>query len=371
MKLLIAGNIANHSYFLVKLLRKDGIDAELLIKKNPRQTEDPLFSDDQLVDYPSWIRFWDGTKISWKLDIIRIMRKYELIQASTELPIFSQFSGRPYVTYATGADVAKLAFENSMKGRLLRRAYRKTKLLIIGAPYLYKYTTKLKIPNVVFIPVLSDYTKFNPQESLKKNNAKFTIFHPTNHVWDYKKNDRLLRAFVRVAKEKDNVHMILINRGPDFSRSIQILDNPHTINKFTVIDGTVAQSEISKFYNQADVVADQFGVGSTGLIGQEVMACGKPLLQYIDTDLYEKFYGTSPSVINARTEDEIYNALIRLINEPDTGKIMAKRAREWLLKYHNHDKIIKEYIYVYNSILNGTNFETIQEWLKNDREKWE
>lgn len=369
MNLLIAGNLANHGYNLSKLLRKNGFPAELLIRKNPIQTEDPRFADEQLKEYPNWIRFWDSSKISWKLDIIRIMRKYELIQSSTELPIFSQFSGRPYISYATGADIAKLAFENSLKGRLLRRAYHKAKLVIIGAPYLFKYAIQLKIQNVIFIPVLADYTKFNPQQAIKEDNKKFTIFHPTNHVWDYKKNDRLLRAFVRLAKEKKDIHLILINRGPDFSRSMQILDNPHTADKFTVIDKTIPQSEISKFYNESDVVADQFGVGSTGLTGQEVMACEKPLLQYIDTSLYEKFYGESPPVVNARTEDEIYEALTKLINEPDIGKTRAKSARDWILKHHNPDKIIKEYIYVYNSLMDGTNFQTIKEWLKNDRIK--
>ena len=362
MKFLIAGNLANHGYFLAKLLRKNGFDADLLTRSDSQVTEDPKFLDNDLNDYPEWIKFWDGKKSGWKLDVLKIMRKYDLIQASTELPIFAYMSGKPFISFTTGADIVKLANEKSVKGFLLKRAYKKSRVLIFPGPYLYKYVKKLKIKRSVFLPLLWDYEKFQSKIEFKKN-EKFTIFHPTNHLWYYKKNDRFLKAFSKLAEEVKNIQLIIINRGPDFEKSLKILDNPVTKKQVTILPQTLPQSELVNYYQESDVIVDQFGVGSTGLIGQEVMACGKPLMQYIDDSLYEKFYSEKPPILNAQSEDEIYQKLYSLVNDPSLGKQIGKKSQEWILKHHNHEKIIQKYIYLYNAINDKVEFNKIQETL--------
>lgn len=362
MKFLLAGNLANHGYFLAKLLRKNGFYVDLLARKDSQITEDPKFLDKDLTDYPEWIEFWNGKKSGWKLQILKIMRKYDLIQASTELPIFAYTSGKPFISFTTGADIVKLANEKSVKGILLKMAYKKSRVLIFPAPYLYKYVKKLKIKRSVFLPLLWDYEKFQSNIEFKKN-EKFTIFHPTNHVWYYKKNDRFLKAFVKFSKENKRAHLILINRGPDFEKSLKILEKPITKEQVTILPQTLPQSELVNYYHKSDVIVDQFGVGSTGLIGQEVMACGKPLMQYIDDSLYEKFYSEKPPILNAQSEDEIYQKLSSLVNDPSLGKQIGKKSQEWILKHHNHEKIIQKYIYLYNTINDKVEFNKIQETL--------
>jgi len=126
---------------------------------------------------------------------------------------------------------------------------------------------------------------------------------------------------------------------------------------------TLPLSELVNYYHKSDVIVDQFGVGSTGLIGQEVMACGKPLVQYIDDSLYEKFYSEKPPILNAQSEDEIYQKLYSLVNDPSLGKQIGKKSQEWILKHHNHEKIIQKYIYLYNAINDKVEFNKIQETL--------
>lgn len=363
MEILIAGNLANHGYLLSKLLREEGVSVDLLLRKNPSKTEDPK-SVDSLNEYPDWIKFWNGSRFDWKYQVIKKMRKYDLIHASTELPIFAYISHRPYIAFATGADVVKLANENSLKGFLLRRAYHNARVFIFGSPYQEKYVNRLKIKRTIFIPILWDHTKFNPSNKHKKNNERFIIFHPTNHLWYYKKNDRFMRAFVRIAKEYNNVYLIMINRGADFEKSIKVLGEDLLRDKVTILPETLPQSQLTDYYHNSDLVVDQFGVGSTGLIGQEVMACAKPLLQYIDVSTYEKFYSESPPILNAETEDQIYLAIQNLLNDTKLGVEIGKKAREWLLKYHDHSKIIQKYIYLYNAINDKENFNEIKETIR-------
>jgi len=363
MKFLLAGNLVNHGYFLGKLLRNNGFEADLLIRKNPKLTEDPKFLDKDILEYPEWIKFWDDKKFTWKFQVVKLMRKYDLIQASTELPIFASVSGKSFISFTTGADVVKLANEKSFKGFLLRLAYKKSKAVIFPAPYLYKYVKKLHIENNLFIPLLWDYEKFQPK-NISKNNEKFVIFHPTNHLWYYKKNDRFLRAFTRLIKEKNKIHLIIINRGSDFEKSLEIIKDAIQEKKVTILPETIPQSELVNFYHNADLIVDQFGVGSTGLIGQETMACGKPLLQFVDIGLYKKFYREPPPILNAENEDEIYCSIMKLLNDPKLGVEIGKKSREWLLKYHDHSKIIRKYIYLYNAINDKENFNEIKETIR-------
>lgn len=361
MHFLVAGNLANHGYFLTKLLRKNGFKADLLARIDVKSTEDPKYLDSNLTEYPEWIKFWNGNNPQWKFKVVSLMRGYDLIQASTELPIFAYLSRKPFISFTTGADIAKLASENSVKGFILRRAYHDSKVVIFPAPYLYKYVQRSKIKRSLFIPLLWDYEKFLNIKT--QSNEYFTIFHPTNHVFDYKKNDLFLKAFIKIVKENKKVRLIMINRGPDFPKSLELINKSGVAEYVTILPRSIPQSEIANYYAMSDVIVDQFGVGSTGLIGQEVMACGKPLIQYINNDLYCQFYGESPPILNARTEIEIYEKLRDLIVDPSLGLRTGKESQEWILKHHNHESVIKKYINLYNLVYEQASFEKINEVL--------
>lgn len=363
MKLVVAGNLVNNGYQIVKFLRKYGLNADLLTNKNSSLVNDPKFFDKNLDCYPQWIRFWNGSKRNWPLKIIKIMREYDVVSASSELPIFALFSRKPFVVLTTGSDVTELAHKNTIKGLLLRLAYKKANIVIFLAPFMYPSIIKLKIKRSLFLPIAWDYTKFHPEEKQTNQNGKFTIFHPSSHIWKVKGNNKFLKAFVKLCKEHDDVHLILIKRGIDFEKSLKILDTPQSKGKYTIIPQSLDQNKLPEFYNQADVVVDSFILGTTGLIGQEAMSCEKPLIQAVDKNLYEKFYDEIPPIINAQNEHEGYTALKHLIENKTLAKEIGKKSRKWLLKYHDPQKIIKKYIYVYNAVNEKKDFQTIKDEL--------
>lgn len=364
MRVLVAGNLANTGYQIAKLLNAKEIEAELLIKKNDLPIHDPK-SLDNIAEYPNWVRFWDGAKKSWKFEIIGIMKKYDIVHASTELPIFAMFSGRPYIAMATGDDINELAQKKSIKGFLLKLAYQKAKAVVYTGTYMYPSVINLKLRNALFIPLLWDYEKFNSVQ-VSRNNEKFTIFHPTNHYWKDKGNDRFLRAFVRLAKVKNNVHLITINRGQDFQKSLEILNVPELKGKFTILPETLPQCQLPEIYAKVDAVVDQFVAGSLGLIGQEAMASEKPLITHLDKELYLKIYGEIPPILNAKTETEIYDSLVQLLSDTKMHDRIGKDSRKWLLKHHNPDMVIGKYIYLYKSILDKKKFEEIKNNITSD-----
>ena len=186
------------------------------------------------------------------------MRNYDLIQSSTELPIFTMFSGKPFISYTTGSDIIELAHQNNLKGFLLRRAYKQSKIVVFAALYMYPSIEKLKIRNSIFLPILWDYEKFSQSNENNVENEKMIIFHPTRHDWAVKGNDRLMKAYVKLAHKRNDVHLITINHDIDAKKSLQILKDGNIEGKYTILPKSLTQNELQEYYQKIDVVADDY-----------------------------------------------------------------------------------------------------------------
>jgi len=174
MRILHAGNMVNLGYVVVNNLRKVGVDADLLTEKNPHKMSDPVNIDSSLKEnYPDWIKLFDKKKANWKIDVLKTMRdkKYDLIHSYVEFPIFSYISRRPFLAYAQGSDLRELAFSKSLKGNLLRRAYKKAKVVITAQPDHVPLMSKLKITRWLFLPVPWEFTF--EQQAITNNTLDF------------------------------------------------------------------------------------------------------------------------------------------------------------------------------------------------------
>ncbi len=363
MKILHVGNMANLGYVMVSHLRTEGIEAELLMEKNPPPLSEPLKFDSDLKNkYPEWISFYDKISRLWKYDIIKKMRnkKYDIIQAYVELPIFAYLARKPFIVYTQGSDLRELAFSNSIRGWLLRRAYRKSKLVMLGQPDHLPLTKKLKLKNVIFLPA-----PWIPKQKLikksKNHSNSFVIFHPSALYWRLKGNDILIRGFAKFIKNNRDSLLLLVARGPDLNKTKELIKSLDIESNIKFLN-TLSQDEMSKFYSQSDIVADQFIIGSMGGIALEALYAGKPLLTFINEELHEKVYPEIPPVANAKNSEEVYLKLIEL-NDKNFQNSLGDKGRDWVTKYHSPESIVSQLKIIYQSILNDDSLEKIKERL--------
>jgi len=356
--------MANVGYMISRQLRKDGIIVDLLMPKDPSPTSDPLLFDPSLKgNYPDWIIFYDRKKRLWKQDVIKIMRnkKYDLIHAHVELPIFAYLSRKSFIAQVLGSDIRELAFKKSLKGTLLRRAYRKAKVIFFYEPLDPSLLKKLKLKTGIHMPVMWD-TSFFKSMNVEKGDleGKFSIIHPANLDWRLKGNDILVKGFAQFVKPYPNSILLIVDRGVDSNKTKNLVDSLKINDKVQYIKGPLSYSELLNYYNRVDVVADQFTLDGIGTIGAEAFSCEKPLLTYCTEKTYGDLYPESPPAVNAHTPEEIFTQLELLQNEEIRNKV-GKKGREWITKFRSPEIISKKIIEVYNMVLKGEKIEKIRE----------
>jgi len=353
--------MANFAYLSVKKLRDDGNDSELLMNTNPHPSSDPLLYDPSLKhEYPKWIRFYNTSNKIWPLQIIKIMREdYDLIHSYVELPIFANLSFKKFVVTCQGSDLTRLAFAPTMKGFLLRCAYKKAKAIICPTVGCFPLLSKLKLDNGIFIPSIVDLQRFSPEKNQNPSNEKFTVFHPTSQLWNIKGNDKFLHGFKKFVKKFPKSKLIIVLHNADSKKTKLLIRDLH-LEEFTeYIKGPLNVDDLKKYYANSDVVADQFLATDLGGIGREVLSMKKPLLTSCLVEKYEQVFGSVLPIASAFTPDEIA-AKLELLTDSHFRKKLAQDGYSWIHKNFNPNLVSKKLQFVYEKILSTQKINEIR-----------
>jgi len=368
MKILHAGNMVNYAYLICKKLREDNLSVDLLMNANPVLSSDPLQYDKSLNNkYPSWIKFYDTKQKFWQKEVIKIMRSnYDLIHAYVELPIFAYLSRRKFIAHPQGSDLREMAFSQSIRGILLRRAYKKAKAITAGVEGCF-LLSELKLKNGIFIPPIVDFTKFYP-EKIERNKFtdKFVIFHPSHQIWNIKGNDILIKGYKKFVEKYPNSVLIIVKHGKDSEKTMSLIREQNLEKYVTILEGPINTIQLKKYYNMADVVADQFIVGELGGISRETLSLEKPLLTFCWENRFKRFFGEVPPLANASSPEDIEHQL-ELLQDKNVREKMGKKGLKWIRRYLNPDIVSKKLQTLYRGILDSKKIETIREEIEEIR----
>lgn len=283
---------------------------------------------------------------------------YDLIQAYATEPIHALLfaTGQPYVAFEHGT-MREIPFEDSTTGRLLTLAYRKANKVFITNPDVLTAAQRLGLTNFQFIPHPVDETKYRPLPTalrshlVNRHQADLILFAPSRHNWALKGNDLLLKAFARFRQTtRRSAVLIQCEWGQEVAQSKQLIEAlgltacvlwVPPLNKMKLID----------YYNAADVVLDQFTIGTFGTVTPEAMACGKPVVLHFDRGMHEWCYAEMPPVASARTEGEIHERLVELCGDPGYRNTLGQASREWIVKHHGWEFVADRQITVYRELL--------------------
>ena len=111
----------------------------------------------------------------------------------------------------------------------------------------------------------------------------------------------------------------------------------------------VANDEAQRIYREeADVIIDQFILGSYGNLAIEAMYYGKPVMCYLCDDLIQKEFPDCP-IVNANI-DNLKEKISWLINNPEERIKIGKAGRLYVEKHCDRKKISHQLLEVYQSL---------------------
>lgn len=369
MKILHLGNLCNNAYKLARFQRALGVDARLRLEEEQIGTgDDPAWEDPALESgYPDWIEVRPATQPSLLRRIGKVARlltvgapritNVDILHAQCTAPIEAQFRApERFVAHCLGSDLRELAFSRSLYGFLIRRAYRRARLIFFNNVDHIDFLARLGLEGR-FLPNPLDLDRIRPESpSIRFDGYDFVVFHPSRLDWTYsgakrsstKGNDRLIRAFARFLRERPRSLLVMIRSGVDIAateavvRELGIGDNVRFVER-------LCKRELIAHLNSADVVADQFDVGAFGGTALEALACGRPLITYLKEDAARRCYGELPPIFNARTADEIALALARAA-DADRAAVGAE-TRAWIEHHHAWKPIVERVLAQYETVL--------------------
>ena len=365
-------NLANDAYMIVKGLRKMGADVDIVVMKYGAATQYPHWEEvdtttvpfrpnmtdedfNRLMDLwtpPSWVRFIDvGTRmgglrdIAARTKIVRMMREYDLVVAHQPSSMYAMASGVPYIPFDAG--FIRYILGSSLKQRLALRSYRTAPFVMYTNPDTYRIFQSVSLQDkTYFCPFAIDSDRYSPGTSAPSD-VPTTLFSPSRQIWREKGNDTIIKAFdIYRRKFNPEAELHLCKWGEDLERSAGLLQKLGTEN--VVWHEAMTKPQLISMYRKCDVVLDQFVIGSYGTAAPEAMSCGKPVIMFLDQELNMMAFGEMPPVINAKTSDDIVNALSSMTkNEMLT---LGQKSRDWILRKHSLEAVAKVNLNAYQRL---------------------
>jgi len=338
----------------VQYIGKSNSSRQKLIKNNlAAMFSHPLLSIKAMRRTP--IGFFNYLNTFLNLTKIIAIRKYDFIIGFGTGPLIAYLAGKKYASIPYGSDLSELPFYTtkssklmSARAKLQRIAYKNSKIIFIGNdPNYIEYLKKIGIlENWVYFPFPIDYEVYRPipeedfsqlvdSKIMSKIKNKIVFLMPSRIDFNAKGNDKVLRAFAKLVKKRNDVYLIMLGWGDDLEKAKNMIFELDLQNFVYFHPFVISKKRLIRFVNASDVILDQFSSsGAYGTTTMETMSCGKPLITYINFDKLKKYHTGSISFKNAFTESEIYQAMLFLCNK-EQREILGKNARNWLIENHS------------------------------------
>jgi len=263
----------------------------------------------------------------------------------------------PYVAFEHGT-MREYPFEDFWRGRLLALGYRLSDRVIITNPDVVEQARLLGLEerSYTFVPHPLDETRYRPGPSELRAEGEwkgfdFMLLCPSRHDWRVKGLDRLVCAFAQLVRsDRPNAVLFLFDWGQEVQRSRSLVQE-------LGIEGNVRWSPpLSKVrlidaYRAADIVCDQFLIGTFGAVAPEAMACGKPVVMAFDSGIHESCFPELPPVVDARTPEQIYAELSRLAGDEQARLALGRAGREWVERHHGWRVAVDRQIAIYEEVV--------------------
>jgi glycosyltransferase involved in cell wall biosynthesis len=281
-------------------------------------------------------RMVDLRKIAWRLD----SRSFDIAHIHwAPYGALDFVSKIPIVVHCHGSDV-RYRLRQPIFRSLLRSVFRRAACVLCITPDLLPVVQEV-CPNVQFSPAPIDTHRFMPAPANDSSTSRawtvllFARLHPN------KGSEIAMQGLASFAQQHRDIRVKVLDAGPLRNAFRQRYDE---IFEFIP---PVAASKVESLIHDADAVVGQLALGAMGLSELQAMSCGKPV---VASFRYEDAYNDSPPLCQASTPDEVHEHLEYLLRHPGEAQRLGVRARDWVITYHDLQKLADRLETLYQSV---------------------
>lgn len=154
----------------------------------------------------------------------------------------------------------------------------------------------------------------------------FLLASRVDYTW--KSADVFLDAFARFAADRDGVRLVVTGWGNDYRDARERIERQGLLPKVIFLEECYAKPALFRRYAAADVIVDQFKVGSLGSVSFEALCMGKPVLTYL-APFNLHGYPSPPPILNACTQGDILRQLESCAAEPGALARIGSESSRW------------------------------------------
>jgi len=246
--------------------------------------------------------------------------------------IASRLRKKPLVGHAHGSDL-RISLKHPLWGRIVRRNLRECDKVLVSTPDILGVAKEFR-EDAEYLPNPVDVEFFYPKP-VTEHGGKKKVLIASDSNWSVKGTDIAIRALSRI---KDEVDVSIIAHGVDFERTLSLA---YSLGLHVNILPKVPHEKINQYYWNADVVIDQFKLGSLGMVSLEAIACGRPVITYVSSG-YSEYRGFPLKDVN--TSEEIVSAIT------DASFELWRKEYNYLEKNHNSEVIAKRLVDLYDEV---------------------
>jgi glycosyltransferase involved in cell wall biosynthesis len=329
MRIIHVRDVANVAQFLVRGLSELGHEVDLV---SPRESAEPSVWHKMLM---APRRLLDGLRINAHIH----QHNFEIVHLHYANSGWMGTLGRyPYFLHCHGSDVRHDQHHPLRKWPVLHSLGRACGVFI-STPDLYPHVASFR-PDAVFLPNPIDTRIFAPLSNGSHRNTRILI----NQAAKASKAPHVAFGAARQLKRTlKNLEICAFAYGPELER-FRGYDEVQFIEP-------VPHSRMPETINSFDIILGQFAIGSLGVSELEGMACGKPVVSYMDQAMYSKWYGEPPPILSACKIDSVVEAVVSLVQEPDLGEKLGTEARAWVLEHHHYLQVASKLLHCYQAFL--------------------
>ena len=357
-------------------MRKLGVDADLIIERPSHVASLPQWEDGEVEmgvlgdpydpnwdafkwSLPDWIQVWDDRKLwfpysrtlRWS-SLLFMLRKYDLIIGHAPFAKIANpyraLYRKPYIIFDAGW-IRYLPLNKKGYARA-RKGYREAARILYTNVDTESMLIEQGYSKLAYTPFAIDTDKYSPSQSQTPDTP--TFFHPSRHDWPEKGNDRLLRGFAKYVQRNRKAKLVTV----EWYQSIEDLQmSKQLVSELGIQENVrwvpvMPKSRLIEYYQKSTAIFDQFLFGAFGTTAPEALSCGKPVVGYVESKYWQKYHTEPPPVLNASSEDDIYNAMVKL--EDEQLRIdLGKRGRKWIMQNCDYTRVSSQQLELYEEVL--------------------